>query len=153
MGLADLRQALQGHHLLALDTMVFSYHMAQHPRYSPLTRVILEAIESGHVEGLITTITLAEVLTRPAQANDRQAMQDYELYLTHFPHLRLVPLDTDLARETARVRAETGLRVPDAVQVAAARLHGASALVSNDRRWRGRVHSPPLILLHEYVEG
>lgn len=76
-----------------------------------------------------------------------------ELYLTHFPHLRLVPLDTDLARETARVRAETGLRVPDAVQVAAARLHGADAPVSNDHRWRNRVHSPALILLDEYVEA
>jgi predicted nucleic acid-binding protein len=111
----------------------------------------LEIIESGRAEGLITTITLAEVLTRPAQANDRRAMQDYELYLTHFPHLRLVPLDADLARETARVRAETGLRTPDAVQVAAARLHGADALVTNDHRWRNRVHRPDLILLDDYT--
>ena len=42
----------------------------------------------------------------------------YNLYLTHFPNLRLVPLDADLARETALVRAATGLRTPDAVQVA-----------------------------------
>jgi predicted nucleic acid-binding protein len=111
----------------------------------------LEAIESGQTEGLITTVTLAEVLTRPAQANDRRAMHDYELYLTHFPHLRLVPLDADLARETARVRAETGLRTPDAVHVAAARLHGADAVVTNDHRWQERVHAPVVILLDEYV--
>jgi predicted nucleic acid-binding protein len=73
--------------------------------------------------------------------------------LTDFPRLRLVPLDADLARETAGVRAETGLRVPDAVQVAAAHLHGAHALVSNDHRWRSCVHSPTLILLDEYLQG
>jgi predicted nucleic acid-binding protein len=78
-------------------------------------------------------------------------MRDYELYLTHFPHLRLVPLDADLARETARVRADTGLRTPDAVQVAAARLYSADAVVTNDHRWRDRVHGPDLILLDEYV--
>ena len=151
MGVKDLCQALAHYHLLALDTMVFSYHLADHPRYSPLTQAILETIESGQAEGLATTVTLAEVLTRPAQANDRRAMYDYELYLTHFPHLRLVSLDADLARETARVRAETGLRMPDAVQVAAARLCGADAVVTNDRRWRNRVQRPDLILLDDYT--
>ena len=151
MGVKALHQALEGCHLLALDTMVFSYHFAKHPRYGALTQAILETVESGQAEGLITTVTLAEVLTRPAQANDWRAMHAYELYLTRFPHLHLVPLDADLARETARVRAETGLRTPDAVQVAAARLHGADAVVTNDHRWRNHVHGPALILLDEYV--
>jgi predicted nucleic acid-binding protein len=131
--------------------MIISYHLANHARYSPYAQAILEAVESGQPEGLITTVTLAEVLTRPAQANDRRAMQDYELYLTHFPHLRIVPLDADLARETARTRAETGLRTPDAVHIAAARLYGADAVVTNDHLWQSRVNTPTVILLDEYV--
>jgi len=111
----------------------------------------LEAVESGQISGLITTVTLAEVLTLPAKAGDRQAMQDYELYLTHFPNLRLVPLDAVLARETALVRAATGLRTPDAVQVAAARLSGADAIVTNDHRWVGRVTAPAMVMLDEYL--
>jgi predicted nucleic acid-binding protein len=130
--------------------MVFSYHLAGHPCYRALTQAILETVESGQAEGLITTVVLAEVLTRPAQANDWRAMHDYELYLTRFPHLRLVPVDADLARETARIRAETGLRTPDAVQVAAARLHGADAIVTNDHRWRNHVRDVTLILLDDY---
>jgi predicted nucleic acid-binding protein len=96
---------------------------------------VLAAVESGQVAGLTTTVTLAELLTVPARAEDRRALLDYELYLTRFPNLRLVPLDAALARETALVRAATGLRMPDAVQVAAARLAGADAIVTNDRRW------------------
>jgi len=82
-----------------LDTMVFSYHLSDHPRYAPLSTVVLETIESGKITGLTTTITLAELLTVPAQRNDQRAMQEYELYLTHFPNLRIVSLDIALARE------------------------------------------------------
>jgi len=153
MGVEALRRTLSGYRLLALDTMVFSYHLFNHPRYVPLTSVVLEAIESGKLAGLITTVTLAEVLTVPAQAGDRRAMQDYELYLTRFPNLRLVPLDAALARETALVRATSRLRIPDAVQVAAARLAGADAIVTNDHRWAGRGTGPALVMLDEYVEA
>jgi predicted nucleic acid-binding protein len=152
MGVEEFRRVVSGYTLLALDTMVFSYHLSNHPRYAPLTRVVLGAIESGEVAGLITTVTLAEVLTVPAQAGDRRAMLDYELYLTHFPNLHLVPLDIALARETARVRGASKLRVPDAVQVAAARLAGADGIVTNDRRWLGRVAQPALVMLGDYLE-
>ncbi len=64
-----------------------------------------------------------------------------------------MPLDADLARETALVRAVTGLRTPDAVQVATARLSGADAIVTNDRRWAGQVKEPALVMLDDYVEA
>jgi len=153
VGVEELRRAVSGYKLLALDTMVLSYHLSNHPRYVPLTGVVLEAVESGQVSGLITTVTLAEVLTVPAQAGDRRAMLDYELYLTNFPNLRLVVLDVALARETALVRATSRLRTPDAVQVAAARLAGADGIVTNDHRWAGRVTQPQVVMLDDYVTG
>jgi len=151
MGVDELRRRLTGLRLVALDTMVFAYHLADHPRYSALTTVVLEAVESGQMAGVTTTVTLAEILTAPAKTGDRRALQDYELYLTRFPNLRIMPLDVALARETALVRGETGLRTPDAIQVAAARLAGADAIVTNDRRWAGRVVVPAVVVLGEYV--
>ena len=151
MGVDELRHVVSGYRLLALDTMVFSYHLSNHPRYVPLTSVVLEAIESGVVMGLITAVTLAEVLTVPAQAGDRRSLLDYELYLLNFPNLRLVPLDAALARETALVRASCKLRTPDAVQVAAARLAGADGIVTNDHRWAGRVAHPDVVMLDDYA--
>ena len=151
MGVDELRRRLTGLRLVALDTMVFAYHLADHPRYSALTTIVLEAVESGRMAGVTTTVTLAEILTAPAKTGDRRALQDYELYLTRFPNLRIMPLDVALARETALVRGETGLRTPDAVQVAAARLAGADAIVTHDRRWVGRVVAPAMVVLEEYV--
>jgi len=152
VGIEDLRDEIGARRLLLVDTPVFSYHLADHPRYAPLTAVILEAIESGRVAGLTSAITVAEILTLPALAGDRRAMQDYELFLTNFPNLRLAPVDVTLARETAWVRAATGLRTPDAVQVAAARLYGADAIITNDHRWAERVSAPPVILLDTYQQ-
>lgn len=150
-GVERLRRAISGHKLLMLDTMVFSYHLFDHTRYAPLTALILEAIETGQVAGLTTTITLAELLTVPAQNGDRRAMREYELYLAHFPNLRIVPLDIALAREAAQVRAVTRLRMPDAIQVAAARLSGADGIVTNDKRWVEQVTQPVLVLLDDYA--
>lgn len=152
MSLSDLRRDLARHKLVLLDTMVFSYQLADHPRYAPLTSVVLQAIESGQVAGLTTTLTLAELLTVPAKAGAKQAMRDYEIYLTRFPNLKILPLDKALARETAWVRGATGLRTPDAIQIAAARLAGADALITNDRRWARQVADPPLLLLDDYLD-
>lgn len=151
MGVDDLLRRLADCRLIALDTMVFSYHLADHPRYAALTTAVLGAVEVGQLAGLTTTVTLAEILTVPAKAGDRQALQDYELYLTRFPNLKIVPLDAPLARETALIRGETGLRTPDAVQVAAARLADADAILTNDHRWVGRVDRPAVLLLDDYA--
>ena len=151
MEVDDFRRLLAGLHLVALDTMVFVYHLANHPRYAALTTAVLEAVETGQLAGMTTTVTLAEIMTAPAKVGDRQAFQDYELYLTRFPNLQIAPLEVALARETALVRGATGLRTPDAIQVAAARLVNADAIITNDRRWIGRVDRPAVVVLDEYA--
>lgn len=151
MGVEALQGDLDACRLVVLDTCILSYHLSQHPRYTPLTDVILGAVEAGAVAGMIPAVTLAEVLVVPARAGDRRAMQDYELYLAHFPHLEIVPMDAALARESALVRAETGLRMPDAVQLAAGRLHGADAVVTNDHRWADKLSTPRVLILDRYL--
>lgn len=150
MGVEELSAALQPYRLLFLDTMVFSYHLGDHPVYASLTALILRRVEQNVVSALTTTVTLAEVLTRPAQVGNRDAVADYRLYLANFPNLRIVPLDLALAERVAWVRAETRLRMPDAVQIAAAQLHGADCIITNDRAWAGRFAAPALLVLDDY---
>jgi len=150
MDLEALRQALAGCRLLFLDTMVFAYHFAAHPDYVPATTLILGLVESGDLAALTTTLTLAELLTRPAQERNLQAMLDYRLYLTHFPNLEIVPLDIALAEETALLRAATHLKTPDAIQLAAAKRYGADAVITNDRAWSGKLTSPRILILGDY---
>jgi predicted nucleic acid-binding protein len=53
--------------------------------------------------------------------------------------LDLVPVTYDVAREAARIRAATDLRMPDALIVATARVSDADVLVTGDRSWRPRL--------------
>ena len=151
MGVSELRTVISQYRLLALDTLVFFYHLSDHPLYAPLTSVVLEAVEAGEVAGLTTSLTLANILTIPTQAGNQRMMDDYEFYLTHFPNLQLVALDNAIARETAVVRASCQLRTRDAVEVAAARLLGANAIVTNNPRWVDRVKEPAVVLLDDFV--
>ncbi len=83
--------------------------------------MVLEAVESGQVMGVTTTVTLAEILSLPARLSSRAVMLEYELYLTHFPNLRLGAAGCGPGPGDRWVRGTTGLRLPDALQVAAAR--------------------------------
>ena len=151
MGVATLRQQLADCRSVYLDTMVFIYLLEAHPRYADLASATLEMVEQGAIIGLTSTLTIAELLTAPAQAGDDTALRDYELYLTNFPHLTILPLTIATARRSARVRAKTKLKMPDAIQIATAIGSGADVIVGNDKRWRGRTGSLPLLLLDDYL--
>ncbi|MCP4167077.1 MAG: PIN domain-containing protein [Chloroflexi bacterium] len=152
MGVARFLEDIVQHRLALLDTMVFIYLLEEHPVYASLAATVLEAIETEQLTGVTSTLTLTELLMAPAQVDDAQAMQDYELYLTHFPNLIVYPLDVEAAREAARVRAMTGLPTPDAIQLATATVAGADVIITNDKRWQGKVGDLHILLLDDYVE-
>lgn len=151
MGVAELKSRLAQSQSIFLDTMLFIYLLEDHPRYADLADSVMELIENGVGIGLTSTLTIAELLTAPAQAGDDKALRDYELYLTNFPNLSIVPLSVDLARRAARVRAETGLKMPDSIQIATAQEAGADIIVGNDKRWRNRTGDLPLALLDDFL--
>ena len=104
------------------------------------------------MQGLTTTLTLAELVTLPAKAGNMQALADYEVFITDFPNLRITPFDEAVARELALVRAATGLPTPDAVQIASARVHKADVTLSNDLLWGTRISHPSVLLLESCAE-
>ena len=61
--LGRLTTRLQAHELISLDTSVFIYHFAAHPRYLPLTTVALTAVAKGERQGVTSVITLMEFRT------------------------------------------------------------------------------------------
>jgi predicted nucleic acid-binding protein len=150
-GVKRLMRALQPHRLIALDTMVFIYQLMDHPRYAPLSSAVLEQVESGALQAVASTLTVAELLTRAAQRGDAQALRDYEALLTRFPHLSLAPLDVGVACQAARLRGASNVSLADAIHVATALEAGAGAIVTNDYAWRAWVDRPKLVLLGNYA--
>lgn len=122
--------------MFAVDTMVFIYHLQDHPRYAQATQVILDAWETGSHQGVASVIALAEVLVKPLREGNDAAAGDYRQLLTSFPSLRLFDVDWNIAEAAARLRAAHGLPLPDAIQAATALATGATGLISNDPAFR-----------------
>ena len=78
--------------------------------------------------------TLLEVLVVPYRAGHRQLAEQYEALLTRSRGVRLVDVSREQLRAAAQLRAATGVKTPDALQIAAALTTGCSTLVTNDRR-------------------
>ena len=74
-----------------------------------------------------------ELTVRPWQLERPSVAHEYEALLVHFPHLSLADVTRDVARRAAQLRARYRLRPADALQVATALIHGATAWVTNDR--------------------
>jgi predicted nucleic acid-binding protein len=151
MGVKELRQVLGDQKLLFVDTNIIIYLLDNHPRYGELAMAVLEAIEAGQAVAVTSVLTLAEVLTKPARVGNERAMQDYELYLTNFPNLKLVAVDQTVARTAARLRALYPLKMPDAIQLATAQLAVVDAIITNDKQWRGKTGSATLLVLDDYL--
>lgn len=127
---------------VGLDTSILIYHLEAHPNYAPLTEELLNGIEQNRWRAVTSVITLMELTVKPWQLGRQDIARQYETLLFHFPNLSIVPIDREIARHAAQLRAKFALRPPDALQVAACRLHHAEAFITNDRRLE---HLDPLI--------
>jgi predicted nucleic acid-binding protein len=150
MGVESLKRRLGDYRLVFLDTMVFVYLLERNSTYVALAEAVLESVEAGRLEGLTSALTLAEVLTGPAQTKDAEAMRDYELYLTYFPHLKILGVEPEHASIIAQVRAATGLRTPDAIQLALATVAGVDAIIGNDKAWTGKTGTIDYLMLNSF---
>lgn len=146
-----LNARLAGHNLVGLDTPLFIYHFEAHPRYLPLTTLVLSGVATGERQGITSTITLMEIAVRPHQLGRPGVARHYEALLYHFPNLLLAHVDRAVVRQAAQLRAHYRVRPADALQVAAVLVHGATTFLTNDRRL---VRLQPLldvILLDEFL--
>lgn len=150
MGVEALRQRLGKYKSVFLDTMIFVYLLEHNSTYVTLAQEVLKSVEDGKLEAVTSALTLAEVLTGPAQKGDVEAMRDYELYLTYFPHLRIISVEPEHASAIARVRASTGLRTPDAIQIALATVTGVDAMIGNDKAWAGKTGAIDYLMLQSF---
>ncbi|MRD47425.1 PIN domain-containing protein [Caenimonas koreensis DSM 17982] len=116
--------------LVVVDTAPLIYMLEDNARYFKLFQGLFEAVDGGRLRVAISTITMAEVLVGPLKQGLDALAKRYERALESF---EVVPVSTEIAVTAARLRAATGLRLPDALQAATALEVGAAALVTHDR--------------------
>jgi uncharacterized protein len=81
---------------------------------------------------LTSSMTLGEVLVKPAQAGDLKAVAYYRKLMT--TTARIIPFDENAAVVYAELRGDRSLRPPDAIQLACAASSGVDLFITNDAR-------------------
>ncbi|MDD3641136.1 MAG: PIN domain-containing protein [Atribacterota bacterium] len=118
--------------IVGLDTMVFIYHFENNQKYSSLTFSILDSLEKGRFNAIISSLTLLEILVKPKRENNQFINERYKLILQNFPNLEIKPMDIDIAEIAATIRGQYNINTPDAIQVATAIHSEADIFITND---------------------
>lgn len=131
MGLiADLGQVA-----VAIDTAIFIYFIEEHPRFLPLVLPLFEEADRGKRELVTSAVTLLEVSVVSYRAGDVRLAERYELLLTRSRGIRMIDITRDQLRAAAQLRAATGVKTPDALQLVCAIGTGCKTFLTNDRKF------------------
>ena len=131
--MAGIERQLASHQVIGLDTSIFIYHLEAHPRYLPLTTLLLNSVQAGERQAVVSTVAFMELTVHPWRLDRPEVARQYEALLVNFPHLQVADVTRDVARRAAQLRAGYQIRPADALQVATAIVYGATAFVTNDK--------------------
>ena len=131
MAVTDIGRLPDGR--VVVDTAPIIYLLEDDAVFAPRFAPFFERAEAGSHELVISTVTLAEVLTGPLRDGNERLAERYRNALTMPPTWRLVELTAAIAHRAARIRARSRLRLPDAVQIATALETSSIGLVTHNR--------------------
>ena len=118
---------------VGVDTSVFIYFIEEHPQFLPLLQPIFREADRGQKELVTSALTLLEVLVVPYRFADHLLAERYEALLTRSRGVRVAEISRDHLRAAAQLRAATGVKTPDALQLVAALAAGCPSFLTNDR--------------------
>ena len=116
---------------VAIDTNVFIHVKNKEPSYG-FSEQVLDWIDEGRVKGIVSTVVIAEMCAGYYETKELREKDDFLTHLLSSPNYEVVEVSAGVADEAGRIRAVTGLRLPDALVVASGLKRRGKHLVSND---------------------
>jgi predicted nucleic acid-binding protein len=135
MSRASLLKKIEPGDRLLLDTTVLAAYFDADDETHPVARCILEdLVETGRNPAVVSMITVMEILVRPLRSSP-PAHHTVLAFLRGHPHLTCVPVDLQVAREAAHLRADKRFAPADALIVGTGLATQVGHLVTNDGDW------------------
>ena len=116
-----------------IDTNIILNAKNVNESYSTYSLQVLDAVEDGLIQGIISIISIAELCTGYYSQGDMKGKEELLAHLISNKDFVIVDLDLEIADAAAKIRADTGLRLPDATIIAAGLAKGAQYLVTYDK--------------------
>jgi predicted nucleic acid-binding protein len=118
---------------VGVDTAIFIYFIEEHPTFLPLIEPLFQEVDDGRRELVTSALTLLEVLVVPYRSGDHLLAGRYEAILTRSRGIRVTDISRDHLRAAAQLRAATGVKTPDSLQLVAALAAKCNTFLTNDR--------------------
>lgn len=118
--------------MVGIDTNIFIYYFNQYPQFGEISKEIIDKLTNGNLSGITSEITVIEILSHPVLS--KKNSQEMDQQFLSIPNLIVLEVNHGIALEAAKIRRKYNFRLPDAIQLATAKLNKAQAFISNDRR-------------------
>lgn len=144
-------QALEGHRRIMFDTAPIVYFIEEHREFGRITDEIFKAIkdDSGY-RPFSSVITLVEVLTQPLRKSKMEIVEKYRQFLLNSGNFITYSIDPIIAEKSAGLRAQYGIKTPDAIQLAVGIENNGTLFVTNDSDLK-KIKEIEVIVLEEYL--
>ena len=118
------------------DTNLFIYLFEDQGERAERVAALRTSMLKRGDELLTSTLTIGEILVKPARAGRVDLVLQYEQRIAEAA--TIVAFDLEAARAYARVRQDSAIKGADAVQLACAGAAQANLFITNDERLSGR---------------
>ncbi|MBX3335903.1 MAG: PIN domain-containing protein [Nitrospira sp.] len=117
---------------LYLDTNIFIYALEGYSTFRAVLTSLFDALDRHELAAITSELTLAEVLVKPFLDRSIERERAYLQILQPSASLQIVPVTRDVLITAARLRAETNMKLPDAIHAATAQITACSHFLTND---------------------
>ena len=134
-----------------LDANGFIYSVERVEPYLTLLEPMWRQARAGEFDVASSDITVLETLVKPLREGD-EVVEMLLRSMFDAQEVSLIPATRELWEDAARIRADAGLKTPDALHAATALATGCAAFFTNDTDFR-RVAGLPVVVLDDLVEA
>ena len=141
---------LPSHGAIYLDTSAIIYSVERNEPYLTLLAPVWRQAEAGQFFVVCSELAVAETLVRPIREGNEDLEAAFQAVFAA-PEVRLISATRHIWEETARIRAETGLKTPDALHASTALQAASTLFITNDTDFR-RVQGLPVVVLDDLLK-
>ena len=136
--------------LIYIDASGLIYSVERVEPYRTLLEPMWQEAQDGNLTIVSSPLLVIEALVKPLRdGNTEIEMQYRELFASGA--VRLLDASYQVFEDAAGIRAETGLKTPDAIHAATAMRAGCTLFITNDNDFR-RVQALPVVVLDDLLE-
>ena len=118
-----------------LDANTVIYALEGLAQYSNLKVGLLDALDDGAFTAVTSQLTLVETIIGPRRAGKPTDEAEFRNFLTPSTNMVIAPVSMAILEKVIDIRAQHGIKIPDAIHLATGILANCTVFVTRDASW------------------